>query len=135
MKFAAITPTASAPEKESVIDKRNQERWALTNYLRVFDRNTERLVGHVADLTTEGLMLISEQPLAMNVTYDLKMDIPAAEQETVVIVFSARSVWSKPDINPHFYDTGMQLMDPPAEVLSAIGKLVNDLKNLSTRES
>jgi hypothetical protein len=82
----------------------------LIYYLRVFDVETGSLVGHLVDLTAQGMMMISEEPVPTDEVFRLKMDLPPGLFETDRWEFSARSLWGKPDVNPVFHDTGLQFL-------------------------
>ena len=87
---------------------RSLKRRHLIYYLRVFDRATGDLVGHLVDVTAVGMMLISEAPLRTDTEFDLRMDLPPRLFESDAWEVSARSIWSRPDVNPAFWDTGLQ---------------------------
>jgi hypothetical protein len=55
---------------------RSLKRRHLIYYLRVFDRSSGKLVGHLVDVTTQGMMLISEAPLPDEAEFELRMDLP-----------------------------------------------------------
>jgi hypothetical protein len=76
----------------------------------VFDRTSGELVGHLVDVTAVGMMLISETPLATDAEFDLRMDLPPGLFESETWEVSARSIWSRPDVNPTFWDTGLQFV-------------------------
>ena len=54
-------------------EKRKLNRRHLIYYLRVFDRDTSILIGHLVDITAEGIMLISEDPIETDNIFQLKM--------------------------------------------------------------
>jgi hypothetical protein len=85
-------------------DRRTIKRRHLIYYLRVWKRPGGELVGHVVDITTQGMMLISEQQLPLNKRYDLEIRwrSPDGEKDQV-IAFSAETMWASPDINASFY--------------------------------
>jgi hypothetical protein len=91
-----------------VLEKRALSRKHPITYMRVHDRNRDNLVGRVVDLTAEGMRIVSEQPVTSVDSLQLRMTLPvglgAAE-----VAFDARPVWSGPDINPDFFDTGLKL--------------------------
>ena len=89
---------------------RSLKRRHLIYYLRVFDRATGDLVGHLVDVTAVGMMLISEAPLPTDAEFDLRMDLPPGLFETAVWEVGARSIWSRPDVNPAFWDTGLRFV-------------------------
>ena len=94
-----------------MFEKRNLKRRHLIYYLRIMDQETNELLGHLVDITSEGIMLISEAPLPLNKVFHLRMMLPKEIIGKEVLEFSAQSLWSKKDINPDFYDTGFKLID------------------------
>ena len=56
--------------------ERKAPRRHLIYYLRVYDRASGQQLGHLVDLTTEGVMLVSEEKLEKGV-HSLRMDLPA----------------------------------------------------------
>lgn len=110
-------------------NSRALERWQLVAALRVFDHENGLVVGHLFDLTTEGIRLISEQPFITNTEYQLDMRSDnTTDAKVQTFPFNAHSVWSKQDINPNFYDTGFQLIDVSSETKSYITHLIEQFK-------
>ena len=107
-------------------EQRRHKRNYLIYYLRVFDRNTDELLGHLVDITTEGLMLVSEKPIEANKVFQLKMDLPEEIRGSKQIPFDAESKWCKNDINPDFYDTGFLLINVSPGDLVIIEQLIRD---------
>lgn len=105
---------------------RNTKRRHLIFYLKVFDEKTNELIGHLADITTKGIMLVSEKPVATNQTFNLKMVLPESFEKKEYLNFSARSLWCKNDVNPLFYDTGFELLDSGPEEFSVIEEIIGD---------
>ena len=64
-------------------------------------------MGNLVD-TTEGCMLISDDPIETGADFELKLDLPE-EIRGRQITFDAHSRWCKSDVNPGFYDTGFRL--------------------------
>lgn len=111
---------------------RCQKRWSLMYYLRVFSQPSGQLLGHLVDITTEGAMIISDKPLAVNKDFILSMELPDAHGNITAVVMSASIIWSKPDENPHFTDTGIQLIEPSREAIEALSRLIQDLRNFDS---
>ena len=51
------------------IKQRRQQRWQLIYYLSVRDAESQELIGHVVDISTDGIMLISEKCIAPDCEY------------------------------------------------------------------
>ena len=107
-------------------DKRRLKRWHLIYYLRVFECENEQLLGHLVDITTEGLMLISEARIPNGREFDLRMEIPT-DGAVRNVTLKAHSVWSDHDINRSFYDTGFELVDPSEETIELIREIIDEL--------
>jgi hypothetical protein len=107
-------------------DMRKYERRHLVFYLRVFDGMSSRVIGHIADISQQGLMLISDDPVPVNENYRLRLRLPAEIGETGEIIINGTSRWCKPDVNPDFYVTGFQLYDLSDNLQKYLLKLVDE---------
>lgn len=116
-------------EQESV-EKRKEmrgvERRHLVFYLRVFDGMSSKVIGHIVDISAQGLMLISDSPVSVNENYRLRMRLPAEISEKDEILINATSRWCKQDVNPDFYITGFQIHDLTPDIEKYILCLIND---------
>lgn len=108
-------------------EKRQLRRWQLIYYLRAFEETNGRVLGHVVDITTEGLMLISESRIEPGNQYGLRIECPSEEDRSRAICFSAESLWTRRDVNVAFFDTGFRLHDPSTEAVLAIQELIEEL--------
>ena len=96
-------------------ERRKLERKFLVVYSRVFDRKTGKVIGYLSDLTVKGAMVIGEHHLENGETYQLRIDLPeSSEFNKDHLDIIAKSVWSKPDIDPVFFNTGFEFgeIDP-----------------------
>lgn len=105
---------------------RQVERRHLVFYLRVFDGMSSKVVGHIVDISSQGLMLISDSAIAVNENYRLRMKMPSEIAEKEEIIINATSRWCKQDENPDFFITGFQLYDLTAEVEKYLLYLIDD---------
>lgn len=108
-------------------ENRNLERWHLIYYLRVFDKSTGGLLGHVVDINEEGVMLVGPNPLPVDRNYDMSMEVPGDNGDSSKIEFCGKALWSRSDINPDFYDTGFELYEMDADTVVKVQKLIDDL--------
>ncbi|MDY0038803.1 MAG: hypothetical protein RBS57_00710 [Desulforhabdus sp.] len=108
------------------VDKRKLKRRHLIYYLRVFDRNSGELLGHLVDVTQEGVKLISENPIPVMQRFQLRMLLPAEIFGRNELNFEAESLWSYFDINPQFHDTGFRLIDVDTRDMLTIARLINE---------
>jgi len=107
-------------------DRRSIKRRHLIYYLRVWDADAGTELGHLVDITTGGLMLVSEREIPVDRDYNLEMRWPGDDGAERVIRFRARSKWTSKDVNPSLSDTGFQLLDDSMDVLKPIQELIDD---------
>lgn len=105
-------------------DRRKLKRRHLIYYLRVFERGTGRLLGHLVDISTEGLMLLSEEPIETDQVFYFRMNLPTEIRSSAHVTFNARSIWCKPDNSPDFYATGFNFEEVTTEDIRVIEKLI-----------
>jgi hypothetical protein len=94
-----------------VISKRPPRKHLLF-YLEIIDQHTQELVGHLGDISTNGIMIIAEKPIIFNKIKDISIKLPDFEE------FSKRSIdaqveirWMKPDTNPSLHCIGCRFLN------------------------
>jgi len=105
------------------MDKRRHKRKHPIYYLEVFDVNADVLLGHMVDITNEGLMMVTNDPIATGVVFKLEMSLPKKTKGKEYIVFDARAVWCKKDVNPDLYAVGFQIVQIEPEAAEIIESL------------
>lgn len=105
-------------------ERRKEQRKYMTFFGRVFDRQSADLLGNIADITTDGTMVISSRPLDIGKVYQLRLDLPEYDFATDHLDLDALSVWCQPDIDPTFYNTGFQLLHATEEERLLIEKII-----------
>jgi hypothetical protein len=106
-------------------DKRQLKRVHLIYYLRIFDNETGANIGHLVDITTQGIMMISEEPVPAGKDFSFRMQLPTTITGREEIQFSARSLWCKKDFNPDFYVSGFQIKEISPQEVNTISSLMN----------
>ncbi len=108
-----------------MLSRRKLKRRHLIYYLRLFDRNSEELVGHLVDITTEGLKVMSEYPLAVDKRFQFEMVLPE-DMGAERITFDATSVHCEEDINPEFYATGFRIDQIDSDHAELINQMIDE---------
>jgi len=112
--------------EKGFIEKRCLKRRHLIYYLRVYDGISSRVVGHVVDITHRGLMLISDEPIAVQEEYRLRMKLPAISLVQEELIFNAVCRWCREDENPIFYVAGFQIHHLLPEEATFIKTLIDE---------
>lgn len=108
-------------------DRRDNERHNLIMYLRVHDQTTDELIGHVVDVSSGGMMLVSDAPFEPKSEHKLRVVLPYTEQEDRTLDIEVECRWCGPDANEDYYDAGFQFTNPTAELREMITGVVEDV--------
>ena len=109
-------------------ERRKLKRRHIMFYSRVFDRKTGKQLGYLGNLTPEGVMIISEEPIEINQPISLRIDLPEAVYHQPVLNFNAQSRWCTSDVDPRFYNTGLELTSILPTDLDLIIQIVKDFE-------
>jgi hypothetical protein len=83
----------------------------LFYYMQLRDDTTKEFVGHLADISSGGFKLDSQNPIPVNQDIRFLMNLSSEVADKPSIVFTARSRWCKTDpLDPSVYNVGYQLV-------------------------
>lgn len=102
---------------------RRIQRHQLSGFLKVFNRLTDKPIGYLGNVSEDGLMLISQLPMMIDVAFELRLKIPMADGDFQAIDLTAMCLWSHEDVNPQHYDSGFRVVEAP----EAYGQLISAL--------
>jgi hypothetical protein len=105
-------------------EKRKLTRLKLLYHLRVFDRETFRLLGYLVDIHTEGMSLISEKLPEVDKTHSIRIMLPEKIDDQNEIHFTARLLWRSPFINPLFYQAGFKIQHIEKRYVQSLKALI-----------
>lgn len=109
------------------IDNRKAKRRHIIYYLPVSDAVNGEELGRLVDITTIGMMLISEQPLAVGSEFSFKITLPQEIKSPRTIEVRGQSKWCHKDVNPDYYAVGIQFNDTNPEQARLIDGLIGFL--------
>jgi len=93
-------------------ERRNIERKDFSYYMRLVDNDTQKLVGHLVDISSGGFKLDSQAPIPVDKDFRLRMDLTSDVASKPAMVFVARSKWCEVDpLDPFIYNVGFQLVN------------------------
>ncbi|NQU64439.1 MAG: PilZ domain-containing protein [SAR324 cluster bacterium] len=101
--------------------KRNQ----LLYYLKVFDNETNEVLGRLLDVTTEGMLIFSEKPVTTDKFYKIKLTLPKDIVVKTDIFLEALSLHCKKDPTADFYNTGFRIVDIEDEDKLTLIRIIN----------
>lgn len=104
-------------------NKRKQVRKVAHIVLEISDHHTGASLGQVVNITTEGLLLISRAPIAIDAVFQMDMHLTEPPNTTS---FGATALWSSPARQEGCFWTGFHIIDISPEVRQTIDQMVED---------
>lgn len=105
-------------------ERRDIKRRHLIYHLDVTFENDRSVGGHLADLSHEGLLVITDEPLPLNQTLSLNLRMPADWQGEPEVALQAECRWSRRDVNPDYFANGLHIIEAPDDYLDTLGRLI-----------
>ena len=107
---------------------RRYKRTDLIYYLTVFDRNTDNLIGYLGDISSGGTMVLSEEPLETNTTYQLKIEISSVLNKSEQIELDVRCVRIEHDRNLDFFNCVLEFLKIEHENIEKLREMADKFK-------
>jgi len=92
-----------------MIERRRQLRYQPEDLLMVFDRLTDRHLGGLANLTHDGAMFITQEPVDISTVVSCRVELPDQVLERDQLIFDAECVWCKRNTDRGWYESGYRL--------------------------
>jgi hypothetical protein len=123
---AILTYTGDDLGKEKAMqERRRSKRRNMSYYMPVLDPRSEEILGHLVDITHQGIMMDSKKVFPLNKDFKLRLNVTADVADKSSIDFIARSKWCKPDtIEPYLYDIGFEIIKISNEDAGVVKRIV-----------
>jgi len=107
-----------------MLERRKFKRRSISYYLRVIDAGTNQMIGHLADISLQGLKMDSQKTIPLNKEYRLRINTTADVAEKDFIEFAAGTRWCELDpLQTGLFEIGFEILkiDPhDAEIVQRI---------------
>jgi hypothetical protein len=101
-------------------ERRNRERKHTARYISVIDRDTDKPMGWLVDLSTEGMRLMGNVSVRSGSVLQLIIKI----NNTKEILVDAQSRWCQKNDNAELFETGFFFQDITEDNLTRIKELI-----------
>ncbi|MBN2144417.1 MAG: PilZ domain-containing protein [Candidatus Aureabacteria bacterium] len=92
-----------------MLNRRKIPRNHLYEFFKTVDRNTNQLIGHLTDISVEGINLITNQKIEPYQVYELKVLLPEyMKYESISL--DVICVWCNTELPDYVYRAGFQLL-------------------------
>lgn len=112
-------------------ERRNTNRWSLLLLIPVLNANNNEVLGYIADLNENGILLFSKNNIELEKKFSLLIRWQDLKEAFVVnnitqecIQFEAQSRWVDRDVNQGFHRIGFMLTNISSEAHNAISQLI-----------
>lgn len=92
----------------------------------MYNAQTGRLLGHLADITPDGVMLVSQNRRRIGRRITLRLTLPGEPRRRAAVEFDATTRWCRRDVNPDIWDTGFATVDLTRKQRAEIETLIDD---------
>lgn len=93
-----------------MVERRHTIRKRFGFYMPILDEETGGIIGHLVEVSVDGLRLETPAPLAPGQEFHMNMELTPDISDSLFMSITARSIWCKPDnITPNLYQVGFQI--------------------------
>lgn len=90
-------------------ERRKQQRKDLMSYSQVFDLYNGKLIGYLGDLTQMGAMVIAEEPMEVNTSLTISIQLPELPNiKATRVALPVRVAYCQKDVSPEYFNLGLQ---------------------------
>lgn len=114
----------------SQLEKRLRTRHPSAIYVSVFYGENKTFFGLLADLSSTGFRLSTEQAIIVDKHYDLMIRNPFSEHSDELKAFSAQAMWSRQS-DDGLYDSGFQFVDFEGETKALFTRISEDFEDIA----
>ena len=110
----------------AVQDNRGQKRIEVSEVIKVVDRQTGNTVGQLVNISEDGLMLLSPEPVPENSIFQLSLEFSAnsASAADGPLMIGVESLWNNSSSDQSQHWVGFYIIDISEQDLERIRQLV-----------
>jgi len=109
------------------MDQRQADRSSLVFYLRVFDGLSNKILGHLLDISEKGVLLVTDEPVEPNENHRLRIRLPVVVRDRHELLLMGTSRWCRQEPEQDRYLTGFQIYGIDGPTKKVVQKLIRDL--------
>lgn len=109
------------------MERRRHPRHTTQLQLELFERHTGERLGRLADLSLDGFMLFSENPLEADQVVECRLQSAEPVAGVDSIVFAADCLWSRPGADGRHCWAGYHIIDMADDQAAALERLLERL--------
>lgn len=92
-------------------NSRNSERKTFAYYMAATNNRTDKILGHLSDISATGIRLDCSDPIPPNMDFEIRLELTPDVSFSPFMTFVARSRWCKQDeITPNLFNAGFEIV-------------------------
>ncbi len=108
-------------------ERRGHQRWDVVDQLQVFNRETGRSLGHLVDISVDGMRILSAAPPPHAGELFVWLEVPRDGDRRVRVFLDLECRWCKPSQKPGLWIVGCRFTNPTEKTINEIRCLVDQL--------
>ncbi len=105
-------------------EQRQTPRKVANEVLIIADQITGSHIGRVVNISAEGFMLLSDEPVITGSVYQLDLLLPEPKEEREKLSFAAEAIWCTEASQPESYWSGFHIIDIDVDDVLVIDELI-----------
>ena len=105
-------------------ERRRRERGQTNDYLMIFDRETGAHIGGLANLSQDGAMLVTLEPISVATVIRCRVDLSQPIMDRSEVVFDAECRWCRKNVKRGWWESGYALKNVSLDDEELISYLV-----------
>jgi hypothetical protein len=94
-----------------MLERRKFKRRSISYYLRIIDAGANQMIGHLADISMQGLKMDSQKPIPLAKDYKLRINTTADVADKDFIEFMACTKWCELDpLQTGLFEIGFEIL-------------------------
>ncbi len=90
-------------------NRREQIRYVPEKHLKIFDNNSNKYIGILANFSTDGIMLITREKIESSAVLQCRVELSQPILDHNEIIFEADQLWSRKNINKGWWESGHKI--------------------------
>jgi hypothetical protein len=107
-----------------VQNRRKINRRYLLYFVRVYDAAIRQQIGNLGDITPQGAMIVSPDPIPAGQAVRLRLELTTEVTDKPFLEFPTRSMWCHPDLELSLHNTGFEILELTPEDTGIIRKII-----------
>lgn len=105
-------------------EQRRAERFQISFFLKIFNRDSNEAMGHLLDISVSGMRVLSDRPVDKGTEYSLYIDLRSMKNFGCEVKLNALCVWTNEDPDSGAFNCGFQFQNISQNEVDIIQKII-----------